>query len=66
MRATTENGQLDRKGNYKDGRQMGSLLGSTKMVNCAFKVNYKNGREDGIYKWYDENGQLTSKSCLKN
>ena len=61
-----KNGQLDRKGNYKDGRQDGLFIGFYENGQLAFKVNYKNGREDGIYKWYDENGQLTSKSCLKN
>ena len=61
-----KNGQLDWKGNYKDGRQDGLFIGFYENGQLAFKVNYKNGREDGIYKWYDENGQLTSKSCLKN
>jgi antitoxin component YwqK of YwqJK toxin-antitoxin module len=61
-----KNGQLDRKGNYKDGRPDGLFIGYYENGQPAFKVNYKNGREDGIYKWYDENGQLTSKSCLKN
>lgn len=60
------NGQLDRKGNYKDGRPDGLFIGYYENGQRAFKVNYKNGREEGIYKWYDEQGQLTSKSCLKN
>ena len=53
-----ENGQLDSKLNFKDGKIDG--LGESYYENGQLynKVNYKDGKEDGLRESYYENGQL--------
>ena len=60
-----ENGQLQYKNNFKDGKQVEN---ETYYENgqLQFKINVKDGIEDGLYETYYENGQLEYKANYIN
>ena len=57
-----ENGQLSYKGNFKDGDVDGLAEGYDENGQLAFKSNFP----DGLFKWYDNKGQVSLESCYKN
>jgi len=61
-----ENGQLESKGNYKDGKKDG--LSERYRINGQFWVgeNYKDGLLDGLSESYHMNGQLAYKGNYKD
>ena len=61
-----DNGQVEFKINYKDGKQDGLLESYYKNGQLESKVSYKDGRQDGLSESYDEHGQLEEKLCFKS
>ena len=61
-----ENGQLDYRGNYKNGKKEG--LWESYYTNGQFrrKENYKDGKLDGLWERFYENGQLLYRRNYKN
>ena len=53
-----ENGQLEYKYNYKDGKLDGAVEEYYENGQLELKFNFKDGKEDGIHESYDETGQL--------
>jgi antitoxin component YwqK of YwqJK toxin-antitoxin module len=51
-----ENGQLQQRGDYKDGEPDGLLEGYHYNGQLRWRVNYNNGKKDGISETYDKNG----------
>ena len=61
-----ENGQLEYKGNYKNGEQDGLVESYHKNGQLYKKENYKDGEQDGLVESYYENGQLQYKGNRKD
>lgn len=59
-----EKGQLEGKGNYKDGKEDG--LWEINEGQFTGKGKYKDGRRDGLWLRYWDNGQLMDKGELRN
>ena len=61
-----ENGQLQQRTNYKDGKRDG--LNEEYYVNGQLRDNrsYKDGEYDGLFEYYFENGQLQFKGNYKD
>ena len=61
-----ENGQLDYRGNYKNGKKEG--LWESYYTNGQFrrKENYKDGKQHGLHEVFYENGQLLYRRNYKN
>jgi len=57
-----DNGQLDYKSNWKDGKIDGLEEGYFEDGQLEYKGNYKDGERDGLHERYDENGQLIFKT----
>jgi hypothetical protein len=60
------NGELKRKGSYKDGKKNGYYLIYGKNGGLWEKISYKNDIQDGICEWYYDNGQLKRKDLFKD
>ena len=52
-----EDGQLQRKRNYKDGKEDGLYESYHENGQLKSKRNYKDGKEEGLSENYDENGK---------
>ena len=62
-----ENGQLEEKRNYKNGKRHGNQEMYFENGQLESKEEYKDGLIiDGIYESYEKNGQLFNKSTYKN
>ena len=61
-----ENGQLSRRGNYKDGEGVGTWEYYHDNGQLSQKGNYKDGKQEGLWETYRENGQLESKVHWKD
>ena len=62
-----ENGQLEKKGNYKEGlREDGLWEFYYKNGQLLEKGNFKDGRKDGTWEYFYKNGQLSSKGNWKD
>ena len=61
-----ENGQLETKGNYKDGNEEGLREGYFDNGQLEYKTNYKDGKLVGLVENYYENGQLQLKGNYKD
>ena len=53
-----DNGQLERKGNYKDRKREGPWEWYYENGQLSQKGNYKNGELDGTWVMFKENGQI--------
>ena len=60
-----ENGQLKRKGNFKDDKQEGEYLSYYENGQLKIKCNLKDGKEEGEYLEYYESGELLYKRYYK-
>ena len=61
-----ENGQLELKGNFVDGKMEGPFQRYYENGQLQLEVNYKNDLMDGLYKDYYENGKLESEGNYKD
>jgi len=61
-----ENGQLQYKRNFKDGKEDGLFESYYKKGQLEFKINYKDGKQDGLSEGYYKNGQLQYKYNFKD
>ena len=61
-----ENGQLQYKGNWKDGNEDGPFKTFYPDGQLESKGNYKDREEDGLWEEYYENGQLKEKGNYKD
>ena len=61
-----ENGQLESKVNYKDGKKDGFHESFYEKRQLRSKENHKDGKKHGLSERYHENGQLAFKGCFKN
>ena len=61
-----ENGQLEDRSNFKDGKEDGLYECYSKNGQLRFKGNYKDGEPDGLSEGYHENGQLSKKGNFKD
>ena len=70
-----ENGQLESKSNYKDGKPDGLwevfyfISNNNPFVLHGLiktRKNYNNGKQDGLSEWFVENGQLWSRKNYKD
>ena len=53
-----ENGQLEFRGTYKDGKGEGFREVFYENGQLRIKGNLKDGELDGLWKWFHDNGQL--------
>jgi antitoxin component YwqK of YwqJK toxin-antitoxin module len=60
-----ENGQLETKTIYKEGKRIGLSEGYYENGQLKYKSNHKEGKRVGISVWYYENGQLETKTIYK-
>ena len=61
-----ENGQLQERRNYKDGKPDGLAEAYYENGKLDAKRNFKDGELDGLYEEYYENGQLKLKENYKD
>ena len=61
-----ENGQLEGKRNYKNGKVEGEYLKYYENGQLKYKSNHKDGKQDGEWLYYYDNGQLQFKSNYKD
>ena len=61
-----ENGQLEEKGNFKDGKRDGLYELYFENGQLEYKVNYKDDKLDGLLEKYFENGQLQERRNYKD
>ena len=61
-----ENGQMEAKGNYKDGERDGLREWYHENGQLRIKGNFKDGKTDGFFERYYENGQMEAKGNLKD
>ena len=68
-----KNGQLESRGNYKDGKQDGLwetfLSNNNPLIlhgHLQSRGNYKNDEEDGLWEEFDRDGNLTSTKTWEN
>ncbi len=61
-----ENGQLERKGSWKDGKQHGLEESYHENGQLERKGSWKDGKQHGLEESYDKNGQLWSKENYKD
>lgn len=60
------NGQLQIKGEYKNGKKFGEWIWYYSNGKIHYISNYKDGLEDGIWKFYKEDGSLQYETENKN
>ena len=63
---TYENGKLEEKRTYKDGKEDGVFELYFENGQLMAKGAWKDGKEDGALEWYYENGQLKEKGTYKD
>ena len=51
---------------YKGAPYSGEMFFNYVNGQLRLKVNYKDGKKDGLYEWYYENGQLKQKTNYKD
>lgn len=56
-----KNGQISKRGQYKDGEYHGKWIGWFKNGTKSFEVNHDEGLLDGAYITYHENGKMKEK-----
>ena len=61
-----ENGQLEQKGNYKDGLEDGLFEMYYDNGQLKIKGNFKDGEKDGLFEEYYDNGQLERRANYKD
>ena len=61
-----ENGQLEAKGNFRDGKQVGLWVSYYENGQARSTGNYKDGKPDGLWETYYENGRLSLKQNYKD
>jgi antitoxin component YwqK of YwqJK toxin-antitoxin module len=61
-----KNGQLEKKGTYKDGKRDGLWVYYWDNGHLYIKDTYKDGKKDGPRLRYHENGQLAQKGTYKD
>ena len=61
-----ENGQLQEKSKFKDGKQHGVFESYYKSGQLEVKAYFKNGKVDGVSKEYYENGKLEEEKKWKD
>ena len=61
-----ENGQLEAKGNFKDGELHGLMESYHENGQLWIKRNYKDGELHGLMESYHENGQLLKRANYKD
>ncbi len=61
-----DNGQLWRKGNYKNGKEEGTWVYYWDNGQLRMKGNYTNGKEEGTWEYYHKNGQLKGNGDYRN
>ncbi len=61
-----DNGQLEMRGNYKDGKDDGLWEGYYENGQLSVKGNYKDGELHGLYESFHKNGQLNVRRNYKD
>ena len=61
-----ENGQLESRGNLKDGKEDGLWEYYYENGELEDRGNYKDGKEDGLWEKYYENGELENRENYKD
>ena len=61
-----ENGQLEFKINYKDGKENGLWEEYHENGQLRERGNFKDGKRDGLWEGYHENGRLEFKRKYRN
>ena len=61
-----ENGDLQSRGNYKDGKLDGLWEDFNENGQLMIRENYKNGELNGLYELFYENGQLEDRGNFKD
>ncbi len=61
-----ENGKLENKVNYKDGKRDGLVEWYDKNGQLRHKANYKDGEQDGLAETYHKNGSFDFDTCYRN
>ena len=61
-----ENGQLEMRGNYKDGKDDGLWESYYENGQLEMRGNYKDGEPDGLREFHYDNGQLESRGNVKD
>ena len=61
-----ENGNLEKEGNYTNGKEEGLWKSYHENEQLDYEFNYKNGIKHGLIKTYDKNGHLDYESNYKN
>ena len=61
-----DNGQLEFKRNWKDGKRVGLSEWYHENGQLKSKSNWKDGKRVGLSEWYHENGQLWMKGNAKD
>ena len=61
-----ENGQLQQRSNYKDGKSEGFSEKYYNNGQLEWRANFKDGKLDGLWEKFYENGQLEEKRNYKN
>lgn len=60
-----ENGQIQTRANYKDGREDGLYESYYENGQLRVKIAFKDGKRDGLAEWYYENGQIRSRQNFR-
>ena len=61
-----DNGQLEMRGNYKDGKDDGLWESYYESGQLEMRGNYKDGEPDGLREFHYDNGQLESRGNVKD
>ena len=61
-----DNGQLEMRGNYKDGKDDGLWESYYENGQLEMRGNYKDGEPDGLREFHYDNGQLESRGNVKD
>jgi len=60
-----ENGQIQTRANYKDGKEDGLYESYYENGQLRVKISFKGGQRDGLAEWYYENGQVRSRQNFR-
>jgi antitoxin component YwqK of YwqJK toxin-antitoxin module len=61
-----ENGQLENRTNYEDGKKEGLSVWFWKNGNLGQRGNLKDGKKNGLLETFDKNGELLRSVIYKN
>ena len=64
-RSKNENGKLESKWNYKDGKKEGENIHYWKNGKLWVKENYKDGKKEGVTLVYNKNGKFEKTKIYK-